>query len=86
MDSLGIIARSANEPVAAAAFFEEALSIYRELGNDYSTADTLARLGDVLADTPERTVEAARCRRDAYDLYRAQHRTAEASRVFPDLN
>ncbi|WP_433303525.1 tetratricopeptide repeat protein [Actinoplanes sp. CA-030573] len=85
LDSLGIIARAANEPAAAAAFFEEALSIYRELGNDYSTADTLARLGDVLADTPGRTAEAERCRRDAYDLYRAQHRTVEASRLAPDL-
>jgi tetratricopeptide (TPR) repeat protein len=86
LDSLGIVARAANEPVAAAAFFEEALSIYRELGNDYSTADTLARLGDVLADTPGRTAEAERCRQDAYDLYRAQHRTAEASRLVPGLD
>jgi tetratricopeptide (TPR) repeat protein/transcriptional regulator with XRE-family HTH domain len=86
LDSLGLIARAAGEPATAAAFFEEAVSIYQELGNDYSTADTLARLGDVLADMPGRTAVAERCRRDAYDLYRAQHRTTEASHLAPHLS
>jgi hypothetical protein len=52
----------------AAEFYRIAITIFRQVGDDWKVAKTLARLADVLPGDPD---EAALCRREAVSILTA---------------
>lgn len=89
-DGLGSVEMRAGSHDEAQRHYERAVHLYREQGNVASEADTLARLGDLLALRPDRRDEAVRQWRSALDLYQDQGRLVDVARLrtlisgFPD--
>lgn len=80
LDSLGYIAHRTGQHSDAIGYYHQALTLFLDLDNFYDKADTLARLGDTYADLDWRA-QARDTWQQALELYRAQHRTAEAQRI-----
>ncbi|MFJ1767874.1 BTAD domain-containing putative transcriptional regulator [Amycolatopsis sp. NPDC088138] len=84
LDSLGYIADRTGEHTRALSSYRQAITGFRELGNAYEEANSLARL----AETHRALGHAAEARRTwhaALQLYDAQHRTADAERMCNQL-
>ncbi|WP_250028533.1 NB-ARC domain-containing protein [Paractinoplanes maris] len=78
-DGLGTVEKHAGAIEAAKNHYERAIEIYLEIGNDSSAADTLGRLGEMIADTDG--AEGERVLRRALRLFREQRRMGEADRI-----
>jgi DNA-binding SARP family transcriptional activator/tetratricopeptide (TPR) repeat protein len=80
LDSLGYIAHHTGQPAHALDYYRQALILFHELDNVYQEANTLDRLGEVHATWDHQT-EARAVWQQALELYRTQHRTADAERI-----
>jgi tetratricopeptide (TPR) repeat protein len=80
LDSLGHLAHAAGLLGEAVGYYRQSLAQLNSIGNSSHQADGLARLGDAYADLGQRAC-ALEAWEQAGDLYLAQHRAREASRV-----
>ncbi|MEQ4721156.1 BTAD domain-containing putative transcriptional regulator [Nonomuraea sp. B19D2] len=80
LDSLGYIAHWARQHDQALGYYGRCLELRERLGNAYQGADTLVRIGDVHHEMGRPTAARDAWQR-ALDLYRKQHRAAEAENV-----
>lgn len=78
--NLGYTAHHAGQNRAAIDYYQQALVLRRELGHTYAEATTLDCLGQIHT-TLGQPIEARTAWLQALDLYRTQHRTAEAEQV-----
>jgi tetratricopeptide (TPR) repeat protein/transcriptional regulator with XRE-family HTH domain len=81
LDSLGIAAAKAGDLVEAEEHYREAEEHYRNLKNFFSVANTLIRLGEVLAAMPGRDQAARKAWTQAVELLEDQGRDDEADEV-----
>jgi tetratricopeptide (TPR) repeat protein len=77
LDSLGYIARHSGQLTRALDYYQQALTLFRQIGSTGDEAEGLEVLGEV-HHALGRHPEARRAWQHALDLYRAQHRTTEA--------
>ncbi|WP_086665121.1 AfsR/SARP family transcriptional regulator [Lentzea kentuckyensis] len=80
VDSLGYIAHHTGDLAQALDRYQQALSLIREIGYDYHEADTLKRLGHTQRALGHHDLARATWQR-SLELYRAQHRAEDASRI-----
>ncbi|GAA2795144.1 ATP-binding protein [Crossiella cryophila] len=80
LDSLGYIAHHTGRHTDARDYYQQALTVFRDLGNTYEEANTLAKLAAAQHSlgAPE---QAGDCWRQALRLYRQQGRRPDADRI-----
>lgn len=85
LDSLGFIAHRTGQHAGAVEYYKRALAQYREMGDAYREANTLARLG-VAYVALDRTTDARAVWHRAVQLYVEQRREGDAKRVLRKLD
>ncbi len=71
-NNIGVVYRAMGEAAAAIPFFEDALRMYRSLGNQEDVRQTLSNLAAAQVDTGDYAVGREEHRRGAEDPHRAQ--------------
>ncbi|WP_405889959.1 tetratricopeptide repeat protein [Streptomyces sp. NBC_00133] len=84
LDTLGYIAHHTDDHLRALDHYGEALALYRDIGNPYEEADTLDRLGQTHLALGHHG-QAHRAWQRALELFQAQHRIGESSRIRQQL-
>ena len=85
MDSLGYLAHHTGQHTQALDYYQQALTLFGDLGNTYDEADTLDHLGQAHAALGQHD-QARHAWQQALELYQAQHRTTDADRVQQQLD
>jgi tetratricopeptide (TPR) repeat protein len=80
LDSLGYIAHHTDQHTQAVDYYQRALDLFRDIDDDYETADTLERIGHPLMALG-RHEQARDTWQQALELFHSQHRAADAERV-----
>jgi DNA-binding SARP family transcriptional activator/tetratricopeptide (TPR) repeat protein len=85
LDSLGYIAHNTGQQIQALDYYRQALSLLRDLSHDYHEANTLERIGHTHRALGHHDMTHATWRQ-ALELYQAQQRANDASRIQQHLD
>lgn len=80
LDSLRYVCQQQGAIEQAIDYARQALAIYRELGHSFEEANTLDHIANAYLAL-EQHAQARQCWQQAHELYRGQHRVADADRI-----